>query len=110
MGRWLLAIESDCSDPAREKEFNDWYDNIHLPNVLESPSVLRASRYETDSPADGRGKFLALYDIESDNIEQTMAAFWDHVSEKWTQGRMSALMAPASAIVYRQITPTVEMK
>lgn len=105
MGRWLLAVESDCSDPAREKEFNDWYDNIHVPDILESPSVLRASRYETDSPADGRGKFLALHDIE-----QTIAAFWDHVSEKWTQGRMSALMAPASAIVYRQITPTVEMK
>ena len=29
-------MESDCSDPSREEEFNRWYDDIHLPDVLST--------------------------------------------------------------------------
>jgi hypothetical protein len=34
MAKWLLIVETNCSDPARESEFDEWYDRIHLPDVL----------------------------------------------------------------------------
>ena len=71
MERWLLVAESNCSDPSRVKEFNQWYDGIHVPDMLETEGFISATRYETVSPTEGRGKFLALYEIETDDIEQT---------------------------------------
>ena len=35
MTKYLLFAFSDCKDPAREKEFNDWYENMHMPDMLQ---------------------------------------------------------------------------
>ena len=110
MERWLLVAETNCTDPSREKEFNRWYDNIHLPDILETPGFIRATRYENSSPAEGRGKFLVLYQIETEDMEQTMAALGENVTRKWQQGRMSELVETISATVYRQMTAPEERK
>lgn len=110
MERWLLVAETNCSDPSREKEFNHWYDNIHVPDILETPGFIRATRYENSSPTEGRGKFLALYEVETEDMEQTLAAFGENVTKKWQQGRMSELVKAISAVFYRQITAPVEAK
>jgi len=31
MEKWVYFVHTNCLDPAREKEFNDWYDKVHLP-------------------------------------------------------------------------------
>ena len=46
MDRWLIAVQTNCTDPSREKEFNDWYDNTHVPEVLEVQGIVRMTRYE----------------------------------------------------------------
>ncbi len=104
MERWLLVAETDCGDPSREKEFKDWYNNVHIPDILETPGFVSATRYEDPNPAKGRGKYLALYQVETKNIEQTMAAFSDIVTRKWQQSRMSELVVAISAVFYQQMT------
>lgn len=32
MAKWLVAVDSNCSDPEREEEFNEWYNEVHLPD------------------------------------------------------------------------------
>ena len=59
MAAWLLAVYTDCADPSREKEFNEWYDRTHLPDVLKIPGFVRATRYLNTDPDSGPGKFLA---------------------------------------------------
>jgi hypothetical protein len=110
MERWLLIAETSCIDPSREKEFNHWYNNIHVPDILETPGFIRATRYENSMPAEDRGKFLALYEVETENLPQTMAAFTENVTRKWQEGRMSELLKPISAILYRQITASTWRK
>ena len=110
MERWLLVAETNCSDPSQEKEFNHWYDNIHMPDILETPGFIRATRYENSSPAEGRGKFLTLYKVVTEDMEQTLAAFTENVTKKWQQGRMSELVEAISAASYRQITAPAERK
>lgn len=110
MERWLLTVESNCSDSSREREFNHWYDNIHLPDILETPGIVRAARYENTKPGEGQGKLLAVYEIESDDIDGTMAAFGDQLGKTAAQGRLSELVMAVGGGVYRQITAPVESK
>ena len=110
MEKWLLIIESNCSDPSREKDFNDWYDNIHLPDAMEPPGVMRAMRYENTAPNERQGKYLTMFEIESDNIDRTMAAFRENVLKKREQGRVSDLVAAVSSSMCRQITAPIEKK
>ena len=30
MAKWIYKVESNCSDPKREAEFNECYDNTHV--------------------------------------------------------------------------------
>ena len=44
-----LLIVTARIDPAVEDEWNDWYDNTHLPDALACPGVLSGTRYVADS-------------------------------------------------------------
>ena len=109
MARYLLFAYSDCKDPAREEEFNDWYDNVHLPDMLEVPGMISATRWASAKPAEGqRRKYLALYELETDDL----AEFDDSVRERgmWTmrEGRFSELPEfdpPNIPRIYKQIMP-----
>ena len=97
MEQWLLLIESACKDLAREKEFNDWYDRIHIPDVLSGcPDIKRATRYILYAPSGGHGKYLAAYEIETQDIDRTMAAHKANIEAKYAAGRKSDLLEVVS--------------
>jgi hypothetical protein len=110
MEKWLLTVETNCTDPLREGEFNKWYDTIHLADILETAGIVRASRYENSNPAEGQGKYLAMYEIETENLEQTMAAFGEKVNKIVEQGRMSELAVILGGCLYKQITAPIKSK
>jgi len=110
MERWLLTVESNCCDPSREDEFNDWYDNIHLPDILETPGFVSAVRYENTSPAEGQGKFLAMYEIETGDLASTLAEFDEIVNARAKQGRMSDLVIAVGGGLYRQVSAPIKRK
>ena len=92
MDKWLFIVESNCKDADHEADFNKWYNTIHLPDMLELPDVVRADRYENIDPGDGEAKYVALYEIESDDIQKTIGDTARHIEEKAKQGRMSDSM------------------
>jgi hypothetical protein len=104
MTKWLLAVSTDCADPSREGEFNDWYDRMHLPDVLKTPGFIRANRYVNTDPDSGPGKFLALYEIESQNIDETMTTLRERLAKLREEGRYSDLLVRVSLATYRQIS------
>ena len=40
----LLIVTAEI-DPAHEADWNKWYDEVHLPEALACPGVIRGSRY-----------------------------------------------------------------
>jgi hypothetical protein len=68
-GRALLIVRSNVV-PAREAEYNRWYNEVHLRDMLAVPGVLSARRYESllDEP-----KYAAVYELESEDVLQTEA-------------------------------------
>ncbi|MFC1932243.1 DUF4286 family protein [Chloroflexota bacterium] len=104
MAKWLLVVETNCADAAREAEFNEWYDKTHLPDVLETPGFVRATRYQNTEPSEGEAKYLATYEIETDDIDGFMKAHNDNMAGKRAAGRYSELLVIVSRGTYRQLS------
>ena len=63
--------------PGSEAEFARWYDEVHLRDVLAVPGFVSAQRFALDDAGTGElggYRFLAIYDMESDDPDATMAA------------------------------------
>ena len=104
MTKWLVLVESNCADPAHEDEFNEWYDQIHLPDVLETEGVVKATRYMSVDPVNGHGKYMAVYEVEADDLQAVFAANDRNMESKKAAGRMSDLLQPVSIRSFRQLT------
>ena len=114
MGKYLLFAFSDCQDPTREKEFNDWYSNRHGPDMLEVPGMIRATRWAAaaDKPGQHR-KSLALYELETDDLGGFDAAVRERAMRTVREGRFSDLPVfdpPEIPRVYKQIMPAKTAK
>ena len=103
MAKWIFLVYTDCKDPSREAEFNDWYDNVHVPDVMQFPEFLSAVRYVNDDPEAGPGKFLAIYEMEGDDIKQTMASVRERLNKLKEAGRYSDLLVRVSATTYQKM-------
>ena len=53
---------SNGTDPAREAEFNRWYEAIHVADILETGAFHTAYRYESLDPQATKTTYLALYE------------------------------------------------
>jgi len=96
MEKWLVIVETNCKDAAREAEFNRWYDTVHIPDVLSSPDHKSAARYILKDPAPGKGKYIAIYEIETDDIKKTMETSMKQMEAKRTAGRWTELLEMVS--------------
>ena len=100
--KWVNFVEQ-FSDPARQDEYHDWYNNIHIPDILETPDFHSAKRYYREGVRDGRGEYLAIYDIESDDIERTMKIRLEKRLEEQKLGRSSASRANLTRPLWRDV-------
>jgi hypothetical protein len=70
------TIQLAFSNPAegKEDEFNQWYDNVHLPDILATPGMLSAQRYDlyeaeiyrAQGAAPPEHRYLTIYEMEGD--------------------------------------------
>ena len=65
--------------PGREDEFNKWYDEVHLREVLEVEGFVAAQRFAvSDSQMPGLdadsapGRYLAIYEIEAPDVASAL--------------------------------------
>jgi hypothetical protein len=103
MGRYIFAVHSNPVE-GREHEFNDWYSNRHLDDLLAVPGVISARRLTlADQQArqvEQPFKYLALYEVETDDPQ----AFIDELIARAETGRIprsSALSTDLSAVFWK---------
>jgi hypothetical protein len=65
--RGILAVMLNCTDPAKEEAFHRWYEDVHIPDILETGLFHTAYRYASLAPAATipKGKYLAIYETDS---------------------------------------------
>lgn len=65
--RYKMVVLTNAVEGADE-EFNRWYDEQHLDDVLAIPGIVSAERFKVAGPAD-KWSYLTLYDVETDDLE-----------------------------------------
>src|SRR5215212_9706989 len=71
MKRYMFVVLTDPM-PGGEAEYNEWYNTVHLQDLVKLPGIKAAQRYKLApiSAADGKQKYLALYEIETDDVSK----------------------------------------
>ncbi|MEU9457011.1 DUF4286 family protein [Streptomyces sp. NPDC048277] len=60
-----------------EAAYNEWYDKVHIPEVLALPGFVSARRLRAvadPSKGDGAQRYLAIYEIDAPDITDAAAA------------------------------------
>src|SRR6202163_114026 len=103
-GTGLLMVWTDI-DAEFEAEFNRWYDEEHVPHLLEVPGFLSAGRYVA---LKGAPKYLAIYELEDHNVLRS-AAYLDRGKSQPSAQRSKAATSRVGRNflrnAYRQIFP-----
>lgn len=76
MPKHCFVVMSDPV-PGREDEYNAWYGDRHLADVLALDGFAAAQRFAfvpTDFSAAAPHRYLALYEIEAERVEDAAAA------------------------------------
>jgi hypothetical protein len=60
----LIALANPVA--GEEREFNEWYNNVHVPDVTSLPGVKSGKRFRITQ--DKPWKYVAEYEIECDDI------------------------------------------
>lgn len=76
MGRWIAYVETRPTTPAQLAEYHTWYDEVHLAEVVELDGFVSARRFE---PVDDDGPFVAVYEIEADDVEVAKISLRDAI-------------------------------
>jgi len=73
MGKYKLVVLSDAVE-GREEEFNDWYSNQHLGDIVDIPGFASAQRLKLKSVQIGhfKNKYLAIYEMDTDDPDKAI--------------------------------------
>ena len=111
--RGLKLIMTECNDPTKEQEFHDWYNNVHIPDILETGLFHTAYRFENATPTQtpkmpraGGSRFLTLYETDSDDPSKQA----DEILAKWhpiweSRSRMTTLLDLGGRATFSKIWP-----
>ena len=102
MPRYKLVVMSSPQE-GREAEYHDWYQNSHLQQVMQLPGFLAGQRYRlsTALTEDETFPFLAIYDVETDDIDAVLAEMRNRAgTESLTVS--DALAPKAYAVMYEE--------
>ena len=100
----------------KEDEYNAWYDEHHLKDVINVPGFVSARRFRlaatqfefnTVTPA---YRYLALYEIDTHDIEGTLAEIVKRAGTADMVMIDAIDMGTLSAPVYEEITPLILAK
>ena len=70
MAKYTFVVLTNPT-PGKEAEYNKWYNEQHIPDVLNVPGFVAAQRFRLADAQMGDknpNRYLALYEIETDDL------------------------------------------
>ena len=101
MAKGIMYVESRPSSPDREQEYNSWYDEVHIPELLALDGIVAARRLR---PVDGDGPYVAIYELEGDDLQ----AILDNMIANAGRLHMSDALQLDPAPIPRVLETTIE--
>ena len=104
--RGILVVLTNCKDEARHQEFNRWYEDIHIPDILGTGAYHAAYRYESVELSAINAQYLAVYETANPDLAAAQAEI-ARVRPDWQRrGRSFDGSEVVSALNARRIWPT----
>jgi len=78
----LIALTNPVE--GQEDAYHDWYNTTHISEILSIPGIVNARRFKTkivDTKGGPTWKFVAIYDVETDNLGETLKALGERTGE-----------------------------
>ena len=90
-----------CNDPAREDEWDTWYDEQHVPDMLSCGAFRTMSRWQRTPRARVGSNFLTLYDISTDTVDEAVERSAGTLAEIVAAGRKHETHTGALTVTLR---------
>lgn len=100
----LLVFTSPA--PGQDAEYNEWYSNIHVPEVLQIPGIVAAQRWKVseDAGIETEHRYLAIYELDERPPTEAIAA----LTAAAPTMNMSPALGGAQMVLYEPITGRVQ--
>lgn len=105
MPKGILYVESRPSSPERLDEYHRWYDETHLREVVGLDGFVSARRF---TPVGGDGSFVAIYEIEADDLEAAFASLGEAAMRGDLQMSDAMQMDPPPVLRLLELTTSYE--
>ena len=106
-----MLVATKNLDPTHEAEFNHWYDDIDIPDVLKVPGYKRARRgvrqtvtgFSAANQEAADGRYVALYDIETPNMDRTIIDMLMAAKKMDMTGRSIEALKVTERVYFRRL-------
>lgn len=114
MAKYVFLAFTNPRTAAQEGEFNQWYEQDHVRDVLNVPGFISARRFrlaQTQFPLDDQAhthRYLALYEIETDDAAATLQEVIARVGSPDMQYTDAFNMDTLQASLFEEIMPVLK--
>ena len=103
IGGTILVVMMDV-DPEHEDEFNEWYNDEHLPERLEIPGYVSARRFKLEE-GEGVLRYLCIWELEDGSPLQSEQYKAQRARPSQLRDRANAHIRQRMRGLYKQIYP-----
>ena len=90
-----------CNDPTREAEWDAWYDEQHVPDMLSCGAFAAISRWKRAPGLRAGANFLTLYDVATDSVDEAVERSAKTLAEVVAAGRKHETHTGALTVTLR---------
>jgi hypothetical protein len=105
----ILVVHTEPASPEQEAAYNEWYDGIHVPDIVALPGFVGATRYKVSAtqmgPAADGPRYVAIYEIDADDLGATLAGIGAGAASGAVRMANAPLGGKSSMVLYEEVTP-----
>ena len=105
MPKGVFLVYSNCTEASRDEEFNRWYTHTHLPDLSKTKGLVRVRRFRNLRGLQGSSQYLAIYEFEGDDIEDSVRELSNTAVETFTKGRHIDCFGVGGMHLFEEIDP-----
>jgi hypothetical protein len=108
MSRGVFLVFTQCTDAAREEEFNRWYTHTHLPDLSKAKGFVGARRFVSRGAEGQPAPYLVIYEFENDDLAESVEDLIRRAVAAFAAGRHIDCITSAeagSSFLFEEIDP-----
>jgi hypothetical protein len=109
----ILVVHTEPATPEQDAAYNEWYDGIHVPDVVALPGFVAATRYKVSEtqmghPAGDVPKYVAIYELEGDDLGAVLQGLGAGIGTGAVRMGDAPLGGKSTMVLYEEVAPRSE--